>query len=348
LAAQAIAEALAPLPTELRWHPGEILPEHPTGLRRTALDAEGTLIAETVFYSIGGGAIKEAGKLLPQGDIYDATTMAAVLDRAGQRRMALWQYVYEAEGNGIEPFLAGIWQTMTTAIDRGLNAEGALPGSLRLERKARSFYLKTRRANPISQRAGYLSAYALAVAEENAAGGRVVTAPTCGSCGVLPSVLKYLLDSMALSEREILHALAAAGLIGNLIKHNASISGAVAGCQAEIGAACAMAAGAAAALMGGTIRQIEYAAEMGLEHHLGLTCDPIDGLVQIPCIERNAVAAMRAMDCADYALLSDGHHRVSFDEVVETMLQTGLAMSQTLRETSTGGLAVICITPPQG
>jgi L-serine dehydratase len=186
-----------------------------------------------------------------------------------------------------------------------------------------------------------LPVYALAVAEENAAGGVVVTAPTCGACGVLPAVLKFIQENVQASQQDILHALATAGLVGNLIKHNASISGAEVGCQGEIGAACAMAAAAAMQLLGGSIRQVEYAAEMGLEHHLGLTCDPVDGLVQIPCIERNVFAALRALSCARYASFTDGSHRVSFDEVVGVMKETGHNLPSLYRETSKGGLAKI-------
>jgi L-serine dehydratase len=188
---------------------------------------------------------------------------------------------------------------------------------------------------------GFLPAYALAVAEENATGGRVVTAPTCGSCGVLPAVIHHIEDTVETPETHVLRALATAGLIGNLIKQNASISGAEVGCQGEIGSACAMAAAAAAQLLGASIRQIEYAAEIGLEHHLGLTCDPVNGLVQIPCIERNVFAATRALDCANFASYSDGSHRVSFDEVVKVMKQTGQDLPHLYRETSEGGLAII-------
>ena len=193
-----------------------------------------------------------------------------------------------------------------------------------------------------------LFAYALAVSEENAAGGEVVTAPTCGACGVLPAVLLFLQHQSKLSQEKILNALATAGLIGNIVKRNASISGAEVGCQGEVGTACAMAAGAAAQLLGGSVRQIEYAAEMGLEHHLGLTCDPIGGYVQIPCIERNAVAAVRAVDCAAYALLSDGSHIVSFDDVVRTMWETGRDLKSTYRETAEGGLAKIYLLGLKG
>jgi L-serine dehydratase len=195
-------------------------------------------------------------------------------------------------------------------------------------------------------RSGLLSSYALAVAEENASGGTIVTAPTCGSCGVLPSVLYYCSHTLDCTRRDLIRALATAGLVGNLVKRNASISGAEVGCQGEIGTACAMASAAAVQLMGGTLRQIEYAAEMGLEHHLGLTCDPVMGLVQIPCIERNAFAAKRALSCAEYAWFSDGTHRISFDDVVEAMNQTGNDLPLLYRETSGGGLAV-CYKDPQ-
>ncbi len=196
-------------------------------------------------------------------------------------------------------------------------------------------------------RQGYLPAYALAVAEENAVGGLIVTAPTCGSSGVLPAILRHIMDTVETSEEHVLRALATAGLFGNLIKHNASISGAEVGCQGEIGSACAMAAAAATQLMGGSLRQIEYAAEMGMEHHLGLTCDPVNGLVQIPCIERNSFAAMRALDCATFANYSDGSHRISFDEVVQVMGQTGRDLPHVYRETAEGGLAIRYRFPPK-
>jgi L-serine dehydratase len=210
---------------------------------------------------------------------------------------------------------------------------------LGLARKASSIYRKTRMGGAHLQQSGLLSAYALAAAEENASGGLVVAAPTCGASGVLPAVLRYTQEILASSDDVVLRALATAGLIGNFIKTNASISGARVGCQGEIGAACAMAAGAAAQMFGGTVRQVEYAAEMGLEHFLGLTCDPVQGLVQIPCIERNAFAATRALHSAEYALFTDGTHRVSFDEVVAVMNQTGHDLPPLYRETADGGLA---------
>ena len=229
---------------------------------------------------------------------------------------------------------------MCDTVQRGLNNDGVLPGGLKIARKASTYYVKSKSyTDSLSSRAR-IYAYALAVAEENAAGGTVVTAPTCGSCGVLPGVLYHMTTSREFLRIRVLRALATAGLFGNVVKYNASISGAEVGCQGEIGVACAMAAAAACQLFGGTPAQIEYAAEMGLEHHLGLTCDPVCGLVQVPCIERNAVAAARALDANAYATLSDGSHLVSFDKVVQVMKETGINLPSLYRETSEGGLAL--------
>jgi L-serine dehydratase len=266
--------------------------------------------------------------------------MEEILSYCNKNGKQLWEYVAEFEGSEIWVFLRTIWKAMEESIARGLEKGGVLPGEIKLERKALSF--KLRSANFIGpfKKRSQLFAYALAVSEENASGGQIVTAPTCGSCGVMPAVLKYFKKVYTTNEDEILRALATAGLIGNLIKTNASISGAEVGCQGEVGAACAMASGAATQMMGGSIYQIEYSAEMGLEHHLGLTCDPVAGLVQIPCIERNAFAAERALAHNTYALMSDGKHRISFDEVVETMYTTGIDLQSRYRETSLGGLAL--------
>ena len=224
-------------------------------------------------------------------------------------------------------------------MEEGLDNAGVLPGSLNLSRKASNYYIKARAYKESLQARGLVYAYALAVSEQNASGGTIVTAPTCGSCGVVPAVLYQLAKSPDFTERKILRSLATAGLFGNVVKHNASISGAEVGCQGEVGVACAMASAAACQLFGGTPSQIEYAAEMGLEHHLGMTCDPVCGLVQIPCIERNAFAACRALDAQLYANFSDGRHRVSFDRVVEVMKQTGHDIPSLYKETSEGGLA---------
>jgi L-serine dehydratase len=228
---------------------------------------------------------------------------------------------------------------MKEAIQRGLDAEGVLPGPLNLRRKASSYYIRAKGFKDSLRSRGLVFAYALAVSEENASGGKIVTAPTCGACGVVPAVLYHLQKSRDFSDARILRALATAGLVGNIVKYNASISGAEAGCQAEVGVACSMASAAASQLFGGSPAQIEYAAEMGLEHHLGMTCDPVCGLVQIPCIERNAYAAARALDANIYSAFTDGHHRVSFDKVVEVMKQTGHDLPSLYKETSEGGLA---------
>jgi len=348
----AICAALEPVPVEILWEMHQELPYHPNGMRFEALDAAGSPLGSWNVYSTGGGALlgeEEVGKPSGVRMVYDLTTMREILKHCTQHGTAFWEYVETCEGPEIWSYLAEVKRVMYAAIDRGIHAEGVLPGGLGLSRKAWMLYRKVQLSggNRI-QPGGYLPAYALAVAEENAAGGEIVTAPTCGSCGVVPAVLRHVQENIDCREEALLHALATAGLVGNLIKFNASISGAQVGCQGEIGAACAMAAAAATQLMGGPIRQIEYAAEMGLEHHLGLTCDPVDGLVQIPCIERNVFAATRAIDCASYANFSDGSHRVSFDEVVQVMKQTGHDLPSLYRETSFGGLAKAYRFPPAG
>jgi L-serine dehydratase len=316
-------------------------------MRLTAFSDTGSLLADWVVYSPGGGALLFDG--LPQSAklVYELRNMRDILKHCTQHGLAFWEYVEACEGPEIWTHLSQVRQVMWAAIERGIHAEGSLPGGLGLARRAWMFYRKVRLSGSNFIQQGYLPAYALAVAEENAAGGEIVTAPTCGSCGVLPAVLRHVQEHLDCREESVLRALATAGLIGNLIKHNASISGAQVGCQGEIGTACAMAAGAATQLLGGTVRQVEYAAEMGLEHHLGLTCDPVDGLVQIPCIERNVFAATRAVDLASFSNFSDGSHRVSFDEVVQVMKQTGHDLPSLYRETASGGLARAYRFPPQ-
>ncbi len=338
---QAITEALKPHPVELIWHPETELPLHPNGMEFEALDADGVSMGSWRVYSIGGGSLKVEGASVHQHNLYNLNSMEEIVAHVSQKAEPLWCYVIEQEGEMIWEYLKKVWYVMRDSVKRGCNGVGVLPGELKLPRKSFSFFLKARQDRGPFQRANLLFAYSLAVSEENAAGGQIVTAPTCGSCGVLPAVLYYLQETNHLPEKTILQALATAGLIGNLVKTNGSISGAEVGCQGEIGTACAMAAGAAVQLLGGSPAQVEYAAEMGFEHHLGLTCDPVAGLVQIPCIERNAFAATRALDSAEYALLSDGRHRISFDEVVKTMIQTGRDLKLSYRETSTGGLAAI-------
>jgi L-serine dehydratase len=346
----AIQRILAPSDVRFVWQREHVPAFHPNGMRLEALDASGQTIGTWEVFSVGGGALREetATGWLPQPQrIYEDGTMNAILKRCSHSGEAFWEYVEEQEGLGIWDFLGEVWQTMQVAIERGLQAEGVLPGGLGLTRKAWVFYRQISVGGRNFLNEGLLPAYALAVAEENASGGVVVTAPTCGSCGIVPAVLRYVKENTNCSDASILHALATAGLIGNLVKENGSISGAEVGCQGEVGVACAMAAAAAAQLFGGTPRQVEYAAEMGLEHNLGLTCDPVNGMVQIPCIERNVFAAAQALTCARYACSTDGSHRVSFDEVVAVMKQTGRDLPSLYRETASGGLATAYRFPPK-
>jgi len=337
---RAVAAGLAPVQTDFLWD--EATPQrHPNALRFESLDAHGAVQESWTVYSVGGGAIEDdTGPLLETPNVrYPVGTIAECLNWCRESGRALWSLPSEHEP-ALWPRLEEVWRAMRAAVERGLASDDAvLPGGLGLPRKAESAHARARNLSGALQDMSLIAAYALAVAEENAAGGIVVTAPTCGAAGVLPAILYYFSARHGASERQILHALATAGLFGASVKANASIAGAEVGCQGEVGAACSMAAAAAAQLLGGTPWQIEYAAEMAMEHHLGLTCDPVKGLVQIPCIERNAVAAMRAMDCAAYALLGDGRHTISFDEVVEVMYETGRNLQSAYRETARGGLA---------
>ncbi len=336
----AIKEGFEPRPITITWEPTVFLPGHPNALQLQALDKADHVIAQETMYSIGGGEIRtDRQHTQPPAEVYPLRSMAEILDYTAQHRMLLWEYVEECEGPEIWDYLATVWKTMQDTMQRGLDKRGVLPGSLNLERKARRYLHNAEHSPQYLRRMNNLFAYALACAEENASGGQVVTAPTCGSSGVVPAVCRQIQEIYGFEDTTIIHALATAGIFGNLAKTNASISGAEVGCQGEIGVACAMAAAAACQLEGGDNRRIAYAAEMGLEHHLGLTCDPVDGLVQIPCIERNALAASRALDCATYALISDGEHRISYDHVLATMMQTGLDMKKEYRETAKGGLA---------
>ena len=301
------------------------------------------LFDEWTVYSIGGGALSEGpggdGIATATPDLYDLNTITDIMKWCKSHGKGYWEYVAECEDEGIWDYLMEMWEAMKACVENGLENEGALPGPLHLSRKAATYYIKAKGYKPNLQSRGLVFAYALAASEENASGGTIVTAPTCGSCGVLPAVLYHMSKNHEFSDKKILHALATAGLFGNVVKHNASISGADVGCQGEVGVACAMASAATCQLFGGTPAQVEYAAEMGLEHHLGMTCDPVCGLVQIPCIERNAFAAARALDADIYATFSDGFHRVSFDQVVEAMKQTGHDLPSLYKETGAGGLA---------
>ena len=324
---------------DIAWKPRTERPVHPNALALYALDADGAVSAEATFYSIGGGAITEDGTSGPPAKTYHLTRLEDILDHCSKTGLTLYEYVYQCEEPDLPSFLDTVWGAMGAAIDKGLKTGGSLPGKLKLKRKARKVHEAARTKEPLFSSYSLMSAYALAVSEENAGGGTIVTAPTCGSCGVLPAVLRYLEVELNCDAAVIRNALATAGLIGNIVKHNGSISGAEAGCQAEVGTACAMAAAAATQALGGTLNQIEYAAEMGMEHHLGLTCDPVYGLVQIPCIERNAFAAVRALASANYAIATGGEHYISFDDVVQVMLETGKQIPSCYRETSKGGLA---------
>ncbi len=337
----AINETLEPHgEVEIAWQPHVFLPYHPNGMNFKAYDSEGKELDDWTVYSVGGGALAEEGsKMLETPDLYEMTHLTEILSWCERTGRSYWEYVLQCEGPDLWDFLAEVWTTMREAVERGLDEEGVLPGPLNLRRKASEYYIKARGFRDNVRSRGLVFAYALAVSEVNASGGCIVTAPTCGSCGVLPAVLYHLQKSREFSDMRVLRALATAGLVGNIVKHNASISGAEAGCQAEIGVACSMAAAAASQLFGGSPAQIEYAAEMGLEHHLGMTCDPVCGMVQIPCIERNAYAAARALDSNTYAAFTDGTHRVSFDRVVEVMKQTGHDLPSLYKETSEGGLA---------
>lgn len=323
------------------WKSNEFLPEHPNALRLEAFDADGHRILEKTYFSIGGGDVSETGKREKAKSIYPHSTMKDILGWCNDNNSYFWEYVAMYEDKDIWDFLAERWEVMKNAIASGLDHEGVLPGGLNVRRKAYSYYQHARSYQSTMQRRGMLFAYALAVSEENASGGTIVTAPTCGSCGVLPAVLYLIHKSYNVPENKIINAMATAGLIGSIIKANASISGAAVGCQGEIGSACAMACAAATRLFGGTPPQIECAASMGMEHFLGLTCDPVCGLVQIPCIERNAFAAARVMDVTQYSLMSDGSHIVSFDTVIEAMKQTGHDLPSLYKETSMGGLAYL-------
>ncbi|MDE5730706.1 MAG: L-serine ammonia-lyase, iron-sulfur-dependent, subunit alpha [Alistipes sp.] len=337
---RAILSVLEPAaPTQIVWQPEVFLPFHPNGMRFEAL-RQGTAADEWIIYSVGGGALANEHTALRQpDDIYPLTHISDILTWCTAEGKTFWEYVEDYEGAGIWDYLDQIWETMRATIARGLTAEGVLPGGLKVARKASTYMVKAESYTDSLRSRAKIYAYALATAEENASGGTVVTAPTCGSSAVMPAVLYYLCESRNFSRQRILRALATGGLFGNVAKTNSSISGAEVGCQGEVGVACAMAAAAACQLFGGTPSQIEYAAEMGLEHHLGLTCDHVCGLVQLPSIERNAVAAARALDANSYANLSDGYHMISYDRVVEVMKETGKDIPSLYRETAEGGLA---------
>lgn len=337
-----LRDVLSPISTEIVFSKDDLPNSHPNTMDFIALK-DGAQIAELRVESIGGGDIRLPGETKRESDeVYIEHSFAEIADFCKWRYIqTLSEYVELNEGPEIWDFLMDVWQTMKQAIADGLSAEGVLPGGLNVQRKAKYLYEQPVENEPGLREFQLIAAYAYAVAEQNAANGRVVTAPTCGACGVLPAVLKYAQDTKGFTDEEICRGLATAGIIGNLTKTNASISGAECGCQAEIGTACSMAAAALAELYNQDLDQVEYAAEVAMEHHLGLTCDPICGLVQIPCIERNAVAAMRAMNACNLSYFLTGSRNISYDMVCRAMKETGVNLNHRFRETSEGGLAKI-------
>lgn len=313
---------------------------HPNTLDFFAYNGD-KLLSKTRVLSVGGGDIVVVGdKQKKEKEVYSENSFTEIAEICKAKNQRLSDYVFEREDKDFKQFLLSVWHTMENSISEGLSKTGILPGGLDVQRKAQILYSKRHIDESAQTRENRLvCSYAFAVSEQNADLGVIVTAPTCGSCGVVPSVLKYMKDKNGFSENDIIRALAVAGLIGNIVRTNASISGAECGCQAEIGTACSMASAALAELFEMGIDQIEYAAEISLEHHLGLTCDPVCGLVQIPCIERNAVAGMRSINALSLANFLSDSRKISFDTVVKTMYHTGKDLSHLYRETARGGLA---------
>ena len=337
-----IREVLSPKETEIIFSE-EIIPDsHPNTMDMIAL-ADGREVGQLRVESIGGGDIRLPGDAaaVTSADIYNENSMTDIMAYCKDKGITrLSDYVEAHEGPEIWNFLSDVWETMKNAIAEGIRSEGILPGGLNVQKRAKKlFELQPPEETPQLWECRILSAYAFAVSEQNADNGTVVTAPTCGACGVLPAVLRYMQETRNLTDAQVLRGLATAGLIGALTKRNASVSGAECGCQAEIGTACAMAASALAELFGNTLDQVEYAAEVAMEHHLGLTCDPICGLVQIPCIERNAVAALRALNACNLSYFLSDSRNISYDMVCKAMHETGLNLSNMYKETSEGGLA---------
>lgn len=340
-----VRETFAPVKCEVEIDASAPCPVHPNtmeieGFRR------GISLGKKRIYSVGGGTVVFEGEQTELYEkyandaIYPLNNYAEIADYCKKRNIRIWQFVEECEGVEIFDYLADIWEQMKQTIHEGLTTTGTLPGCLGTKRRAQHLYNQRHIDESAQTKENRLvCSYAFATSEQNAAGGVIVTAPTCGACGVVPSVLKYMQETRGFTDEQIVRALATGGVIGNIIKKNASISGAECGCQAEIGSACSMASAALAELFEMGLDQIEYAAEVAMEHHLGLTCDPIAGLVQIPCIERNAVAAMRAINALSLANFLADSRKISFDLVVETMYNTGRDLLCGYRETSSGGLA---------
>lgn len=338
----AIKDAFAPLYVGVIFNTDATDLKHPNTMELEAFQ-NGTGIGKWRVYSVGGGKIEIEGQTaVAAQDVYQLSTFAEIKDYCQRTGKRLWEFAEENEGSELWDYLADVWEHMKSAVSRGLDTEGVLRGGLNVQRKAKYLFRQRHIDESAETRENrVVCAYAFAVSEENAGGGTIVTAPTCGACGVLPAVLLYEQERHGFSDTEMIHALAAAGIVGNIIKTNASISGAECGCQAEIGSACSMASAGLAELFGMELDQIEYAAEVAMEHHLGLTCDPIGGLVQIPCIERNAVAAMRAINALSLANFLTYTRKISFDMVIKTMYETGRDLFSKYRETSEGGLAKV-------
>lgn len=341
----AITRGLAPKEVELVWRADVVKSFHPNGMFFEALNSQDEVMDTWLVYSIGGGYLAtEDGEvpmgIAPEGEVYPHNTMKEIMEHIDREGLSFWEYVEQCEDSSIWGYLEEMWKQMQQTIEEGLQDDRVIAGGLHLRSKAHQYFIRASAFKPSLQSRALVTAYALATSEQNACGAKIVTAPTCGSSGVLPAVLYHLKKNHDFSDREILRAMATAGLFANVIKTNASISGAEVGCQGEVGSACVMAAVASNQLFGGSPKQIEYAAEMAMEHNLGLTCDPLCGLVQIPCIERNAMAALRALDINIYAMMSDGRHIISFDKVVRTMKLTGKDLPSLYKETSLGGLAL--------
>lgn len=342
----AIYRGLQPKEVDIVWDTKTVKPFHPNGMLFEALDNDGKTIKDFMVYSIGGGELSTENGIVPIDipasgfPVYTHNTMKEIMDFIDSRGLSFWEYVEMQEDDDLWDYLEAMWLQMQKTIEDGLQDDRVISGGLHLRAKAHQYYVRASGFKPSLQSRALVIAYALATSEQNASGAKIVTAPTCGSSGVLPAVLYHLKKAHDFSDREILRAMATAGLFANVIKNNASISGAEVGCQGEVGSACVMAAVASNQLFGGSPKQIEYAAEMAMEHNLGLTCDPLCGLVQIPCIERNAMAALRALDINIYAMMSDGRHIISFDKVVRTMKLTGNDLPSLYKETSLGGLAI--------
>lgn len=337
-----IKKTLAPIPCEVEFNLTKTELEHPNTMELIAYQ-NGKETDRALILSVGGGSIvfNHSAEEKP-AKVYKETKFSEIESYCKEKNIRLWEYAEENEGEGFFDYMAEIWSAMKASIRNGLADEGILPGGLGVAKKARSLFNNQHIDESAETRENRMvCSYAFAVSEQNASGEKIVTAPTCGAAGVLPAVLYYQQQKHRFSDEKIIRALATAGIIGNIIKTNASISGAECGCQAEIGSACAMASAALAELFELNIEKIEYAAEIAIEHHLGLTCDPICGLVQIPCIERNAVAAMRAINAVNLASFLWDTRKISFDRVVQTMKETGHDLHSSYKETSEAGLAKI-------